>query len=304
MPRITQQYGITRPVPFIDVEVDEDNLLFLDPHAIRLSKGPQPFRDDAVACLDAFFQEIVSSIITGSPVSLGHGESLLQRFTEPWETRLGMSAAGFRGHGGSDEVGRWIWNAFTGNVGALIDVGVLRRLEHLPLYVEGIDRDITSDIATRIVFEPLAKFTSDVVARYPEFTAGSHRTGTVMRQVWRPGQHDWVEVPVTLPVVGDRELLLVPNGWARSTLLMSATRFYETTVLSFAQLEQAVRDDKGKLLKTPKDRLMRQAGLGRGRSTNLEVTLRAIRTEEDLVAAFEAFVAERLADEERRRGAA
>ena len=56
---------------------------------------------------------------------------------------------------------------------------------------------------------------------------------------------------------------------------MSAGRFYDTSVLSYAQLEQAVLSRDGKLLKTPKDLLKTQRALARGRATNLAVTRRA-----------------------------
>lgn len=304
MTRISQHYGIVGPVPFVDVEVDADNRLFLDPHAIRLARGPQPFQDAAVQSLDSFFGQVTRCVLSGSNADRGHGESVLQRFTEPWETRLGMSAAGFSGHGGAAEIGSRIWTALNDDVRALVDVGALRRLEHLPLFVEGVDRDITSDIATRIVFAPLAQFTADVVSRFPEFTAGAHRVAGVSRQVWDRSASCWRDASVRLPIANDRVLLLVPKGWARSTLLMSAGRFYETTILSFAQLEQAVRDSRGKLLTTPKDRLKKQSGLARGRGTNQAVTLRAIRTEEDLITAFENFVADQIAKSERDRGTA
>ncbi|NKT56398.1 hypothetical protein GS896_27955 [Rhodococcus hoagii] len=41
-----------------------------------------------------------------------------------------------------------------------------------------------------------------------------------------------------LPVVDGKPLLLVPSSWARPSLLMSATRYYETKVLDYAQLER------------------------------------------------------------------
>lgn len=304
MTRVSEHYGITGPVPFVDVEVDADNRLFLDPHAIRLASGPQPFQLEAVRCLDSFFSEVTRCVLSGSDVDRILGEALLQRFTEPWETRLGMSAAGFSGHGGADEIGSRIWEALNEDVRALVDVGALRRLEHLPLFVDGVDRDITSDIATRIVFAALAQFTADIVSRYPEFTSGAHRVEGVSRQVWSPESALWTETTLRLPVANGRVLLLVPKGWARPTLLMSAGRFYETTILSFAQLEQAVRDSRGKLLTTPKDRLKKQPGLARGRETNQAVTLRAIRTEDDLITAFENFVAEQIAKAERKQDTA
>lgn len=294
MPTITTHYGITGPVPFVDVEVMADNRLYVDPHAIRLRGAPQPFASEALECMDTFTQEIFKSIIEGTEASQGGGKKLLQRFVEPWETRLGMSAKGFHGHGGAEIVGNWIWDALNDDVEALVRVGVLKQIEDLPLFVEGVDRDITSDITTRIIFGQLARFTELMIETYPQFNSAGHTVQKYSKQIWNPAIGDWDRANMTLPVVDGKPLVLVPREWVRPTLLMSATRYYETSVLSFAQLEQAVRASDGRLMKTPKDRLRKQADLGRGRSTNMRVTMRAFDNGEDLVAIFKAFVAKRL----------
>ncbi|MBN9612437.1 MAG: hypothetical protein J0H64_03040, partial [Actinobacteria bacterium] len=179
-------------------------------------------------------------------------------------------------------------------VEALVRIGLLKQIEDLPLFVDGVDRDITSDITTRIIFEALVKFTAQMLVQYPEFTSEEHQVGRFTKQIWSTDALDWVDVEVTLPIADGKALLLVPTGWARPTLLMSAGRYYETSVLTFAQLEQAVVGSDGKLIKTPKDQLKKQAGLGRGRSTNLAVTMRAFEKGEDLLAAFKTFVLGRL----------
>lgn len=291
MPKVTTHYGIPDPVPFVDVDITADNRMFLDPHAIRLAHGPLPFARDAIDCADSFLNEVIACILSGSIPDMHRGKNLLQHFAEPWETRLGMSEAGYYGHGGADGIGTLIWETMLGDVEALVRLLILKQLEDLPLFVEGVDRDITSDVTTRIVFAPLGRLTESMVAKYPQFTAGTHEVKTVERQVWNPGAREWDVAQFDLPVADGKPLLLVPAGWARPTLLMSAGRFYETAVLSYAQLEQAVRTKKGKLLKTPKDKLKEQSGLGRGRGTNLRVTLRAFDHQDDLLAEFKAFVA-------------
>lgn len=290
MPSITEKYGIKGPVPFHDVDVASDNRLYVDPHAVRLRQAPKPFATEAVHCADTFLSEITGAIITGTPASLRRGELLLQKFTEPWETRMGMAEEGFAGHGGADVVGTWIWETLRNDVEALVRVGVLRQLEDLPLFVSGIGNDITSDVTTRIMFGPLARFTEAMLAKYPEFTSGGHKVGTFKRQVWNPAVREWDEETFTLPIANGKPLLLVPLGWARRNLLMSATRYYETAVLSFAQFEQAAIGSDGKLIKTPKDQLKTQPGLRRGRKTIFAVTRRAIENEEDLLQTFKAFV--------------
>jgi hypothetical protein len=290
MKRISDFYGITGSLPFVDVDLDDDNRLYLDPHAIRLAIGPMPFAKDAVACADGFFREVTACIIVGDLASLARGEALLQRFFEPWETRLGMAVKGFRGHGGADLIGSMIWTALIQDVEALVRVGILRQIEDLPLFVKGVDRDITSDITTRLMFGPLADFTAKMIATYPEFANTGDGVREFKKQVWDPTENAWAEATVTLPVVDGKPLLLVPAGWARPTLLMSAKRFYETAVLTFAQAEQAVPLEDGTFLTTPKDSLREQSGLERGRQTNIRVTQRAFANEQDLLAFFKAFV--------------
>jgi hypothetical protein len=296
VPSVSDYYGISVPVPFVDVEVTADNRLYLDPHAIRLTKAPMPFAADALNCADTFLSEVTRCLIRGTPTDHARGEELLQHFVEPWETRLGMSKFGFNGHGGADVVGTWIWDTLNDDVESLVRVGVLRQLEDLPLFVEGVDRDITSDITTRIVFGPLARFTEAMLTKYPQFTSGNHVVKTEAKQVWNPALREWDEANFTLPVANGKPLLLVPKGWARPTLLMSAGRFYETSVLSYAQLLGAVRTSKGKLIKTPKDSLKKQSGLSRGRKTNLRMTKAAFESEEDLLASFKAFVASKFTE--------
>ncbi|WP_152349274.1 hypothetical protein [Brevibacterium sp. CFH 10365] len=299
MPTITTHYGVKGPVPFIDVDVSDDNRLYVDPHAIRLRRSPQPFLKRAVKCMDTFTSEVTKSVITGSPASLRRGKGLLQEFFEPWETRLGMAQQGFQGHGGAEVVGKWIWDVLNNDVEALVRLGILHQLEDLPLFVRGVDRDITSDITTRIIFGPLSDFTEHMIHTFPEFTSNGNRVKTYLKQVWNSVSLEWEDTRVTLPVVGGKPLLLVPLGWARHTLLMSAGRYYETSVLSYAQLERAVRMSDGKLSTTPKDRLRKEPGLGRGRETNMTLTIRALKNEEDLLAAFKAFVSVQLKKEDR-----
>lgn len=98
-----------------------------------------------------------------------------------------MSATGFRGHGGAEVVGSWIWEALNNDVEALVRVGVLKQIEDLPLFVGGVDRDITSDITTRIIFEPLGRFTEHMLNTYPQFTSAEHKVEPYRRQVLEPG---------------------------------------------------------------------------------------------------------------------
>lgn len=295
LPRITQFYGITDgSVPFFDADVTTDNRWFVDPYAIRIAREPEPFVTAANACTSSFFDTLAGCIAapTGSK-SHADGLTMLQRFTEPRETRLGMAAFGFNGHGGAQLVGAGIWEALNTDAEALVEVAVLGRLEHIPLFVEGVDKDITSDLTTRVIYKPLADFTAAMIDQYPQFKAPGREVVPVSRQVWDAVGAKWANQIVELPAVNGKPLLLVPAGWVRQHLLMSATRFYETTALSYAQLQRAVTL-KGKLVKTPKAELKRSQELSRGRATNLRLARQAQLDGTNLVAEFTRFVNERL----------
>ncbi|MBM4509464.1 hypothetical protein GS421_08960 [Rhodococcus hoagii] len=75
----------------------------------------------------------------------------------------------------------------------MIAVGKLKQIEDLPLFIEGIDKDITSDITTRIIFEALADFTAHMIDTYPHFKSGGHRIGTVKCQAWDVVASDWMD---------------------------------------------------------------------------------------------------------------
>ena len=305
MPNLSKYYNFKSPFEFLNVDVADDNRLFLDPHALRIEKGPSPFGREARERMDSFFDEIVGCVLSPSRTEAQRGLGLLQHFNEPKETRLGLSRSGIDGHGGADEVGAWIWHTLSTDARALIDVGIFKRVEHIPLFVDGIDKDITSDLTTRIIFEPLAKFTQAMVKKYPEFTRGSHRINAYIRPVWNVAQKRWIKKSLELPVAEGKPLLLVPKYWARPYLLMRYRRYYDTALLNWVQDQLAVVNKRtGKLIKDPKHSLKRKRKYKPGRDTILRVTEEASSADQDLVDQFRAFADhkyERLDDEEIER---
>jgi hypothetical protein len=302
MPTISRYYGLAGPLEFLDVDVSTDNRMFVDPHAIRIERGPSPFAGQARKCMTTFFDEVLTCVISPRKSDAERGLDLLQHFNEPKETRLGLSKEGIDGRGGDEDVGAWIWAVLSTDIEALIHLGVLKWIEDVPVFVKGIDKDITSDLTTRIIFEPLAKFTQTMMVKYPQFIHGSQETRDFRRPIWSPTRKEWRYKDLQLPVAADRPLLLVPKYWARPRLLMSTGRYYETSLLSYVQEQRAVRDRRtGKLVTEPKRVLKERDEFERGEKTIIRVTKQAKRKREDLLARFRDFVDgryERLDDQE------
>lgn len=294
MATVTTHFAIPGPVPFVDVELSRDNEQFIDLHRIRLIAEGSAHAASALACVDTFLTTVSTAAMSSDPHLEEEARALLQQFSEPRETRLGLARKGFNGHGGADDIGARIWRSLTTDLPALLHVGVLKYLEELPLFIEGIDRDLTSDITTRIIFGPLADFTAEMLARYPQFSAGGHSTVTIDRQVWDPTACTWATRRVTLPVADGDPVLLIPRRWVSKHLLVSSGRFHGTTLLSYVQEEQASISPDGEVVIPSKESLRRRAELRRGRRTNIEVTLRAHEAGADLLRLFRHFVADRL----------
>lgn len=289
---VTTYYGITGPVPFLDVDVDDDNRLFVDPFKIRMGHGPTTFANSAVACMSSFFDEITRTVVSGNGTDHARGLDLLQHFEEPRETRLGMSKHGTDGHGGSDGVGQDIWDTLRGDAAVLVRIGVLHQIEDLALFVPGIDKDITSDVTTRAIFGPLIDFTNDCVANFPAL-AGGTGVKQFTRQVWDPVALKWEQRKISLPTVDDKPLVLIPAEWATRNLLLNATRLYETELLGWVQLQRATRNSKGKLVKTSKERLREDPRLSRGNETILKTVEDAYGKGTNIVANFKRWAQER-----------
>ncbi|GAA5113871.1 hypothetical protein GCM10023339_18750 [Alloalcanivorax gelatiniphagus] len=293
MTTVTQYFGVSGNVPFLDVNVHDDNKLFVDAFAIRMGLGPPTFAAAANFCTETFFDEVTRCVVSQNSARRRRGLQLLQQFEEPRETRLGMSAFGFDGHGGADGVGQDIWDVLAGDAEALVRVGVLKQIEDIPLFVPGVGNDITSDLTTRVIFKPLVDFTNDMIALHPQIAA---KTGmrSVLRQVWDPVAVNWTEEYVDLPTVDHKPLLLVPREWARHQLTLHAGRFYDTALLSHVQDRESTVTRDGKVLKTPKDRLKERSSLVRNYDTIVRIVEQAYGDQRvNLVEDFKRFARQR-----------
>lgn len=234
-------YALPTNVPFLDVDVDNDNLLFADGSAIRNAADPYGVR--AQAELTGFFTGLIQLRQSPSLTDRTRGLSILQRMSEPGETRLGYSAKGTNGKGFGNGLGRVLWAAL-GN--RLCQEQALTRIEHLPLFLDGVDRDLMSDMITRVAMDILVDFTHDMMRQYPALAA---TTTTQNLMVWDPQKFDWVSKSCQLPFVGGKQLVLIPRSWVTWQPLMHPNPFYNRYTTQAVQDEQTSITPDGKIEK-------------------------------------------------------
>ena len=243
MVRVTDHFKIAGDVPFLNVHVDRDNRLFIDPSAIRTGTSAHARRADGL--LVNFFAEVLTCARSTDALAQRKGLRLLQSLHEPNETRLGYSEGYSRGHAFADEMGGRLWEEIrinrtlmsTVKSGASVSMQqtVMSRLEDVPLFIKRVDRDMISDLTTRVIFEALADFTADMVKKYPALAVDA---ATVEHPVWNPGAADFVDKQLTLPSVKGKQLLLVPKAWVYWRLVMDPIAFYNRYATSTIQDEQ------------------------------------------------------------------
>jgi hypothetical protein len=234
VPRITEHYNIAGPVPFADVQTDTDSKLFVTPTAIRLDWA-SPVGANAQSLMTSFAAELIRC--RESPHAADHrkGLRLVQEgLNEPNETRLGYTSAGSRGHGFGPYLGEYLWQALSS---PLCKEKLMTDLEHLPLFIPRVERDLISDMSTRVVFDALIDFTLDMVTQYPMMAQDLRKSNF---KVWDADSADWLTRREVLPFVGGRYLLLVPKHWVNPRLHMAHTPFYTRVTTNTLQEERTV----------------------------------------------------------------
>lgn len=247
--KVTDYYGISPPVPFVDVHVDVDNRLFLDPSAIRNhATGGLAMR--AHTCLVSFFTEVLRCRRSGNTADLSKGEAMLWDLHEPNETRLGMSRAGVAGHAFGEDLGSRLWQEL--DVNSACRTAAVSRLEDVALFIKGVGPDLISDLATRIIYDVLVDFTHQMIAAFPALGASTD-TVQVRRYDASPGSMNWVPATFTLPACTPHPLLLVPKEWVYWRLIMNPPAFYNRHSTRVVQEERTSFDLDGKPMKPSKE---------------------------------------------------
>lgn len=291
MASITTFFGISGYVPFVNVDVESDTKLFIDPALIAFQTPSDQLASQADKMLRDYSALLCTLITSSSAADQRRAYEMLTNLNEPRETRLGLAAKGFNGHGVDTYFRDKIGEALTNDLRALIAVGIFEWIGALPLFVEDFDRDRMSDMTTAIIRGALIDFTEEMIRRYPQFQTNDHSLVSCPMKVWDPVAHQWKIRTTSLPYAGGHPLLLVPDGWVAPYLQLHGRRYYEVSVVGHLQEElqaatPAARTISKKSLQTLHPDVY---------PTNLTVTLQAYQSGINLLEEFIRFAQQKLA---------
>lgn len=210
---------------FIDIRVNADLQLFVDPFAIsqRLDRWSQ----ECSTAIVTYFETLITLIRSHRR---DQAYDLLRYLGEPNETRLGFCRRRPRGAGiGGLQAGQLLAAL---EASSAVRTGFIRSLEECELMVEGIGRDKISDVTTNIIRSYLADYTREQCLLH-----GVELQNVALPPYFSVESNSWVSNYFDLPVAANRPILLVPKAFARYDASYDQSEYYRHFVLNFLQAE-------------------------------------------------------------------
>jgi hypothetical protein len=232
--RVSEYYtlGITQPsLDFVDVRLDTDVPLFIDPTALNLLDTEWGAKCRSL--IHEYFSLVLEHISNGEH---SKARNLLAQLGEPNETHLGLSRRRSRGHGMGKGLADKMWQAL--NNSSAVRTGLITDLEDTALLIDGVASDVISDIVTNIIREPLLEYTIEMANQY-----GIPLETRQTRKLWDAQAKKWVvkDMLQAVTTVGNRplRLMLVPKAIVRKSISYDAGEYYNKYLLEQLQEEQA-----------------------------------------------------------------
>jgi len=156
---ISLQYHLGKTqehLDFIDVKLDTDNLLFIDPRLIEAMGKSSKLYTNMQLNIEAFWGELIKSIKLKDAALMNR---LLSGLSEPNETRLGYAFSKHTGNSIGKKLKPKLIKAIISN--KAVKTGILSHFSDVELFIEDISCDRVSDITTKIIKSALIGFTQE-----------------------------------------------------------------------------------------------------------------------------------------------
>mgnify|MGYP003344081919 FL=1 len=217
--------GITQhEIDFVDIDIDNDTPLFIDPHF--LAARSDSWSKDSTRSIRSFFRYFLTLVRSGEK------EKALELFLflrEPNETRLGLSKERSQGRGVGTEDAQKIFHSLLSS--RAVQSGLVEDIEDCRIFVEGIDRDKVSDMATNVIRKQLIAYTQKQCRLWSIPLTKDVPSGAM----WNRAEKRWEEGLTEMLVLGRRRLLLVPKAIVSYNLAYTPQRYHQHFILNYLQ---------------------------------------------------------------------
>lgn len=250
--RVSEYFKLEKTQPFldfVDVPLDTDLLVFLDPVAIKsLSSN---FGHQCTTLIQNYFQAVLTRMKSGKHVE---ARALLSCLSERNEFHLGYSSGQSKGHAFGTKSAKSVWDALSKSQAS--KSGLLQDLEDTCLMIEGIGRDMVSDAVSNIIRGPLIDYTQYACKTYgipltPNIDSGP---------IWNSRIEKWEHKFVSLPIAKNEKIILIPKIMVRHALSFDYQNYYRHYLMPvMQQAELSANSGLVELLKNGKKRVTKKS---------------------------------------------
>ena len=213
---------------FVDVVVNDDNLLFIDPLLIEIAGDK--WCQEANAAIKSFFDEFYKAYREKDIVKK---KELLSHAGEQNGTRLGYG----RGANGKGNTVNGLLEIFDPLEQLLQEIATMKKAEDLPLLIPDFAEDGLSDLLTNILHEQLNKFTLQQMKKY-----GVESNKSLPFWTWNVKDSCWKKIERPSYCVDGQELLVVPKHIVRKRYLFSTSQYFNRIILERIREEGGYMD--------------------------------------------------------------
>lgn len=211
---------------FIDIDVNKDTPLFLDP--FFLSQRTDKWSIEANRTIRSYFQKVIELIREDN---LNDARLLFEHLREPNSTCLGLSIGTLRGRG----VGASYSDEIFENISKsrAVQTGLIQDIQDNILFIEGFGKDRLSDMTTNIITNHLIEYTEKQCIYHEIPLTQNVPSGFY----WDKNLEIWNQRYCNMLVIDHKKILLVPKGVVSFSKSYTSENFYNHFILNFLQNE-------------------------------------------------------------------
>ncbi|MFJ7731883.1 hypothetical protein ACIQXF_08310 [Lysinibacillus sp. NPDC097231] len=212
-----------KDLSFIDIRVDWDNKLFIDP--TRIEAETDTFSAECDSIILDFFNTVLDLY---GVKNIDEARSNLVYSGESNELFLGYTEGFPQGTGNSEEELAEIFNYI--HIKELISKGLIGRIEDLHVFIDKFGCDKMSDLIASLIKKELVEYTVQQSEKY-----NIKRDFKLTKKYWNHHTHQWDEFTEYVPSIkghGGRDfpVVLVPKRYVVTSYLYDAEKYWEKIV--------------------------------------------------------------------------
>lgn len=202
---------------FVDVAVNDDNLLFIDP--ILLASAGDEWSQEAKQVVNSFFDTFYEAYRNKDKKSK---IELLSHAGEQNGTRFGYGC----GNNGKGNTAQGLLEVFKPLEYLIKEIATVEKAEDLLVLMPNFAEDGLSDLITNILHEQLNRFTLLQMDKYE-----IRKMSPISFWTWDKKQCYWKKVERLSYCVDGQEVLVVPKHIVRKKYLFSTSQYFNRIIL-------------------------------------------------------------------------